>query len=497
MQGESWMATTVSFGWRTWWSTDSSSSSPADKPGRRGATPGPHILRAGGPTSNAKRSSQTSSNMPAPPPKAAMPSTAANLSSPEEALESANTAGHGGSAPPKDKNERDKDGNRSDARSKDAVPASNAGDALLLRERDDRIASLEKELAVMEREFTRELDKLSRRESETATFWQAKHSALHQQFLRADTDLRLLRTDAEAREREREELRNSWEMLRRTLAERDGEARALKAQVRGLKEFVSTSTRTDGQQSATDESLAEAMARLGNGLQNWELSDAIRAEAGESLPMFDELVANGSKVHLLQSMVSKVLVDDVFGAYYAGLSREQTAHLRDTEQMLSSFAASEEAIPQWRASTLALIHRDAATHLHGETASLIDTLASRILRVLDSILQPSSTAPTAPDPRESTLRQLLASAIDLSRLLAVQRAVFGVHMPPIMPHQRVLFDHATMEDVGGEEEEALVEREISCIVFPGLIKQGDESGGHLNVYRNVITKARVSCASEG
>lgn len=70
-------------------------------------------------------------------------------------------------------------------------------------------------------------------------------------------------------------------------------------------------------------------------------------------------------------------------------------------------------------------------------------------------------------------------------------------MPPIMPHQRVLFDHATMEDVGGEEEEALVEREISCIVFPGLIKQGDESGGHLNVYRNVITKARVSCASEG
>jgi hypothetical protein len=54
-----------------------------------------------------------------------------------------------------------------------------------------------------------------------------------------------------------------------------------------------------------------------------------------------------------------------------------------------------------------------------------------------------------------------------------------------------------MEDVGGEDEEALVDREISCVVFPGLIKKGDESGSHLNVYRNVIAKARVFCIPAG
>lgn len=152
---------------------------------------------------------------------------------------------------------------------------------------------------------------------------------------------------------------------------------------------------------------------------------------------------------------------------------------------------------QWRASTLALVHRDATTHLHDGTAGLIDSLTSCTIRILDDILQPGSTASTTPETRETSLRHLFTSSLDLSRLLAVQRAVFGIFMPPILPHQRVLFDPTTMEDVGGEDEEALIEREISCIVFPGLIKQGDESGGHLKVYRNVIAKARVLCAPEG
>ena len=128
----------------------------------------------------------------------------------------------------------------------------------------------------MEREFQKELDKLSQNESETATFWQAKHSALNQQYLRTDTELRLLRSEIELRQSEREELTQGWEMLRRELKERDEEIRGLKGQVRGLKEFVSTSTRTDGQ--ASDEIFAEGMARLGNGLQNWVITNFRKAK---------------------------------------------------------------------------------------------------------------------------------------------------------------------------------------------------------------------------
>jgi hypothetical protein len=175
------------------------------------------------------------------------------------------------------------------------------------------------------------------------------------------------------------------------------------------------------------------------------------------------------------------------------LSRTINTHTHTHTLTVILPAASEEAVNQWRASTLALVHRDAATHLHEETCSLLDTLVTSILCFLNTILQP--VAPGT-DNREASLRHLISSSLDLSRLLAVQRAVFSPYMPPILPHQRVLFDPSTMEDVGGEDEDSLVEREISCVVFPGLIKQGDESGGHLKVYRNVIAKARVLCAPE-
>ena len=66
-----------------------------------------------------------------------------------------------------------------------------------------------------------------------------------------------------------------------------------------------------------------------------------------------------------------------------------------------------------------------------------------------------------------------------------------------MSHQRVFFDAATMEDIGGEEddEDGLSQREISCVTFPGIIKRGDETGSQLQ-YTNVICKARVLCAAE-
>ncbi len=159
-----------------------------------------------------------------------------------------------------------------------AAVAAAAASAQLVKEKDLRIAALERELGIMETEFTRELDKLSQNESETASFWQAKHSALNQQFLRADTELRLLRAEVELREAERDELRAGWDAMRRDLTARDDEIRQLRAQVRGLKEWVSTSTRTDGQTS--DEVFGEGMARLGNGLQNWVIVNFRRSRLG-------------------------------------------------------------------------------------------------------------------------------------------------------------------------------------------------------------------------
>ncbi|KAM3505497.1 hypothetical protein MY10362_002902 [Beauveria mimosiformis] len=405
-------------------------------------------------------------------------------------------------------------------------------------QKDERIAYLEREMDTMERAFQTQLDRLSAAESETATFWQAKHSALHTKHLRTDTELRLLRAEVDVREAERAELRQGWEVLRqgsevlrRELKERDEEARRLRGQVRGLKEWVSTSTRADGQTS--DEVFGDGMARLGNGLQNWvitnfrkakldlsRLDKKTTAEVAALVPAYEEL-AKTAKVHFLQSLVSRVLVDTVFDAYFVGLSPEQTSLFKDMEQLLASFCggAASESVNQWRASTLSLLlRREAPQLLHDDTAAFAECVVSRTNHLLDRLTGTSTTTTTTSSSshgavegaRDAALRVLVNNSIELARRLVVQKAVLRVFMPVMRPpHKRpVLFEASTMEDVGGgadDEEDADEDgdgtaggrrrREVWCVVFPGVVKQGDEHGAQMQ-YRNVICKAKVLCRQE-
>ncbi|KAK5661446.1 hypothetical protein OQA88_11347 [Cercophora sp. LCS_1] len=371
----------------------------------------------------------------------------------------------------------------SDAASTVAAAAAAAAATAVLRDRDTRITQLEKELALMEDVFTRELDKLSRSESETSSAWQAKFAALAASF--------------DVAEREKEEAKR--EVLRR-----GEEVERLRAQVRGLKEWVSQSTRRDGgADMMTDDEVRGRMERLGNELQNWVVGGFRKgrvvvgtgvgggvadAEVARLVPMFEEIM---SKVHLLQALVSRVLVEEVFGKYFVGLSDEQAGQITQVETLLGSFAASSpEPVNQWRAQTLALLKREAGEKLQAETAHITATIVRKVNALLDAI-----TDTTASEVRNQGLRGLVTSAIELSRLLVVQKAVFKVFMPEILPHQRTMFDSTTMEDQGGEDDEGLEEREICCVAFPGILKRGDESGGHLQ-YCNVISKARVLCSPE-
>ncbi|RDA87320.1 hypothetical protein CP532_2657 [Ophiocordyceps camponoti-leonardi (nom. inval.)] len=376
-----------------------------------------------------------------------------------------------------------------------------------LQEKNKRIAQLEEEMARMQRDFLRD-------ESQTSTFWQAKHSALHRQFLESDTELRLLRTEAERRDAEREELLRGWEEIRRELGRRDEDVGRLSAQVRGLKEFVSSSTRCLGAQQTSDEVFGDAMAWLANGLQNWviinfrkakldvsRVDDETLAELRRLVPSYDLLLLRSAKIHLLQSAVSRILVDSVFGAYFVGLSEEQTRDYRRMEDLLCSLAAPGEAINQWRSSTLALLQNPASVLLQAQTTALVDNVVDRINLLLEALLSTSSSSPSPPHTnRDSSLAVLVKKAVDLARLLAVQRAVLRVDhgLPPqcddVTSTTLPAFDGEFMEDVGGLDEEALQTGRVACFVFPALIKWGDENGAQMQL-RNVISKARVLCLS--
>lgn len=207
------------------------------------------------------------------------------------------------------------------------------------------------------------------------------------------------------------------------------------------------------------------------------------------VPSYEELITS-AKIHLVQSLISKILVEVVFEAYFVGLSAEKSLEFSRMENFLSSFAPSAEPINQWRSSTLTILKKEAANRIQTETSHFTDTIVSRVNTLLDSI-----TDAKAGEARDQGLRTLIASSIELSRLLVIQKAVLKVWMPEVLPYQKIMFDPITMDDIGGEDEESLAGREICCVTFPGIIKRGDENGGQLQ-YRIVISKARVLCSPE-
>lgn len=164
---------------------------------------------------------------------------------------------------------------------------------------------------------------------------------------------------------------------------------------------------------------------------------------------------------------------------------------------------SVESVNQWRSVTLTILKKEAVQKMQVQAMQTADDVVAHVNRVVNSVTSDSSAntdsstvpANASTDARDQALRHLVSSAIELSRLLVVQKAVFEVWMPEIVPHQQIMFDHATMDDIGGEDEDSLIQREIFCVTFPGLIKQGDENGGHLQ-FRNIISKAKVLCSPE-
>ena len=163
--------------------------------------------------------------------------------------------------------------------------------------KDRRIAELEGLIVEYDRELT-QVKKKRQEESETATFWQQKHSTLHQTFLKTDTDLRLLRQEASSfqqdRERDvktkissllldREAFREAYNEAMGEMSVKDKTINELKSQIWGLKNFVSASSKMDEQ--VTDEVFGEHMQRLGNSLQNWVITNFRRAKIGMTTPL--------------------------------------------------------------------------------------------------------------------------------------------------------------------------------------------------------------------
>jgi activating signal cointegrator complex subunit 1 len=206
------------------------------------------------------------------------------------------------------------------------------------------------------------------------------------------------------------------------------------------------------------------------------------------VPTYESQVAT-AKVHLIQSLVSRLLVIAIFDNYFVGLPQERATELRNYEQYLHSITKDGGKVNQWRSTTLLLL-RGSVEQLRPSTEAIVESIVRKINSIMDNISDAESS-----EARDQSLRALITSSIDLSRLLRVQKAVFKTVMPVIEGHQINTFDAEVMEDIGGEDEDSLEGREIRCVAFSGMIKEGNESGEQTQL-RNVIAKARVLCTPD-
>jgi len=57
-----------------------------------------------------------------------------------------------------------------------------------------------------------------------------------------------------------------------------------------------------------------------------------------------EALATASKIHLIQSIISRLLVDTIFEEYFIGLPRARADELRSVEKYLGSFGQWERVL---------------------------------------------------------------------------------------------------------------------------------------------------------
>lgn len=305
---------------------------------------------------------------------------------------------------------------------------------------------------------------------------------------------------------ERETLRGRYEGARATAQDASAEVQALRTQVRGLKTWVSSSTRSEGQ--VTDSDLRTSVSDLAAGLQNWvlknyrrskllsisDLTEEVQEKLDELCPLWESIMEGGAaKVHLLQSLVSRLLKDRVFEAYFVGLPEEQEEQLRGFETWLKNTAKNETDVNSLRAATLGVLNtKSMAVNLDWRMEQVIHTVGKEVLDLLGAIT--INESPTSESTR-THLHTLIKEAVTLSRTLRVQKAQFALWMPTIREYDSHHFDAETMEDIGGEDEESQQEREVRCIIFPGVVKEGDENGERMGL-KNCIVKAKVLCGDD-
>lgn len=383
-----------------------------------------------------------------------------------------------------------------------------------LRERDEEIANLQREIAALaetsrdrglggpvgDEETSRELESL-----------RAQHDELSQEM---DSIIRH-QIDAEMRQKNAD-----IERLQKDLA-------AAKEEIRELQSQILKPQGDDDIIDIKDEDYFDnACQQLCQHVQQWVLrfskhsdnrvcrsTDEVRNE--KIVDRFDNAILDGSDVDaylsdrvkrrdVFMSVVMTMIWEYVFTRYLFGMDRDQRQKLKQLEKNLAEVGPAS-SVNRWRAITLTMLSK--RSQFKSQCDNDTEAVALEVFATLSKFLPP---------PREvesiivESLRGVLRKAVELSVVMRCQRQEY-VMLPPLQPEydvngdlaQKVYFNAALMNERSGEtrdndelEKEGAVVRIVlfPLVVSKMLVKDDDQVEREEEV---VVCPAQVLVAREG
>ncbi|KAL8692428.1 MAG: hypothetical protein Q9218_002549 [Villophora microphyllina] len=336
-----------------------------------------------------------------------------------------------------------------------------------------------------------------------------EHADTHQRWQQSTRELEDLRQQhsqlsAGMEDIVRHEVNIAVEEKNAELHRLQSELEAAKDQIRTLQQQILASKRTSPDSSLLaperDEDYFDAQCQsLCQHVQQWVLrfskfSDSracyLASEVRDEkiVDRMENAILDGSDVDayladrvkrrdVFMSMVMTMTWEFIFTRYLFGADREQRQKLKSLEKTLME-QNPISAVHRWRATTLQLLSR--RDRFREQRAQDTEAVGQNIFATLAAVLPPPSHLV---EQIQSSLRKVLAMAVDLSIEMRTQRAEY-VMLPPLQPEydtngdlaRKVYFNAALMNErsgnVGSNEELEAKEAVVRMVLFPLVVRKG-------------------------
>ena len=300
------------------------------------------------------------------------------------------------------------------------------------------------------------------------------------------------------------------------------ELEAAKQQVRTLQQQIVASRRSDELLTDRDEEYFEKRCeQLCHHIQQWVLRFSKFSDnkvcrrmddvADEKITdRFDNAMLDGFDVDIwladrikrrdvFMSVVMSMVWEYIFTRYLFGMDREQRQKLKQLEKQLSDTGSSAQ-VNKWRATTLTMLAK--RTAFMNQRAQDTEAVVQEIYNTLSAFLRPPSHLV---GQIQDSLRKVVQAAVDVAIEMRTQRANFQM-LPPLQPEyntngdleRQVFFNAAIMNERSGSttsnEELEAEQAVVRLVLFPLVVKQGDEDG--VGDERDVVCPAQVLVAKK-